>query len=152
MRDARGDRRRERTSAKRFYDRSAVEQSAVDAELAAEVGISEAQLYRTLQEARRTHFLSIHGLTDDQPTLGTLVPTSQDPSPDVAAERKEMSRRLAGAIKELPKRDRMILLLYYDRDLTMKETARVLGITESRVSQLHASALFKLSMELRESS
>lgn len=123
-----------------------------DAELAAEVGISQAQLYRTLQEARRTHFLSIHGLTDDQPALGALVPASRSPSPEAAAERKEMSRRLAAAIKELSERDRMILLLYYDRDLTMKETAHVLGITESRVSQLHASALFKLSMELRESS
>ena len=123
-----------------------------DAELAAEVGISEEQLYRTLQEARRTHFLSIHGLTEDQPTLGRLVPASRDPSPDVAAERREMSRRLAQAMMEMPKRDRMVLLLYYDRDLTMKEAARVLGITESRVSQLHASALFKLSMELRESS
>lgn len=120
-----------------------------DEELAGEVGISEAQLYRTLQEARRTHFLSIHGLTEDQPAFGALVPASRAPSPDVVAEGKEMSRRLAGAIQDMPKRDRMILLLYYDRDLTMREVAEVLGITESRVSQLHASALFKLSMELQ---
>ena len=60
-----------------------------------------------------------------------------------------MLERLARAIRELPKRDRILMLLYYERDLTMKETAQVLGITESRVSQLHASALFKLSMKLR---
>ena len=123
-----------------------------DDELAAEVGVSLEQLYRTLQEARRTHFLSIHGLADEESALGSLVPPDDSPSPLAEAERRELSGRLAGAIRELPERDRHILLLYYDRDLTMKETAEVLGITESRVSQLHASALFKLSMKLKEAS
>ena len=123
-----------------------------DDELAAEVGISLEQLYRTLQEARKTHFLSIHGLVEDEPSMVSLVPPDKAPSPDVEVQRKEMSQRLAKAIKELPKRDRMILLLYYERDLTMKETAQVLDVTESRVSQLHASALFKLSMKLKGSS
>jgi RNA polymerase sigma factor for flagellar operon FliA len=120
-----------------------------DEELAAELGISLEQLYRTLEEARRRHFLSIHGLTDDQPALGTFLPATSSPSPDAQAERKELLQRLGKAIQELQQRDRIILLLYYERDLTMKETAQVLNITESRVSQLHASALFKLSMKLR---
>lgn len=123
-----------------------------DPELAAEVGISLQQLYRVLQEARRMHFLSIHGLSDDGPLMGALVPPDTSPGPEAQAERHELSRRLAQAIRELPKRDRQVVLLYYDRDLTMKETAEVLGITESRVSQLHASAMFKLSMRLKEAS
>ena len=44
-----------------------------------------------------------------------------------------------------------MVLLYYERDLTMKEAAEVLGVTESRVSQLHAAATFKLAMKLRTS-
>ncbi|MCD6364363.1 MAG: FliA/WhiG family RNA polymerase sigma factor [Planctomycetes bacterium] len=123
-----------------------------DTDLAAEVGISVEQLYRTLEEARRSHFMSIHGLTEDGPALSTLIPPDKGLSPEKEVQRREMSLRLAEAVRSLPRRDRMIILLYYERDLTMKETAEVLGITESRVSQLHAGALFKLSMKLRETS
>ncbi len=59
-----------------------------------------------------------------------------------------MLARLTQVIQQLPERDRMIILLYYERDLTMKEVAKVLEVSESRVSQLHASALLKLSMQL----
>ena len=120
-----------------------------DAELAREVGISQEQLYRTFQEARSQHFLSIHGLSDESAAVDALAPVDKSPSPDAQAERKETLGRLTDAIKELPKRDRLLLLLYYERDLTMKEIAEVLSVTESRVSQLHAGALFKLSMKLR---
>ena len=120
-----------------------------DEELAAEAGVSPAQLYRMLQEVRRQHFLSIHGLSDDHPVLGAFVPPDSSPGPDAQVERNEMIQKMTQAIQELPQKDRVILLLYYERDLTMKETGKVLGITESRVSQLHASALFKLSMKLK---
>jgi RNA polymerase sigma factor for flagellar operon FliA len=56
---------------------------------------------------------------------------------------------LTRAIQELPERDRTLVILYYDRDLTMREIAETLEVTESRVSQMHASALFRLSMKLR---
>jgi len=120
-----------------------------DEQLAAEVGISTARLYRVLQEARKQSFLSIHGLSEERPALGGLVPRDPSPDPYRQLERKEMLERLARSLEELPERDRLILLLYYERDLTMNEISKVLEITESRVSQLHASALFKLSMKLR---
>ncbi len=120
-----------------------------DEQLAEELGISRARLYRTLEEARRQNFLSIHGLSQDCPALAALVPPQSQPAPDEQAERKETLERLTEAIRELPERDRIVLLLYYERDLTMKEAAEVLGVSESRISQLHASALFKLAMKLR---
>lgn len=120
-----------------------------DTELAAEAGMTLTRLYKTLEEARKQHFLSIHGLSDDDPALGALTPRDPDPAPDEQVERKELLERLAAAIRELSKRDRLVILLYYERDLTMKEAAEVLGVTESRVSQLHASALFKLAMKLK---
>ena len=119
-----------------------------DEQLAARLGIAPAQLYRTLEEARRQHFLSIHGLTDDKPALEVFLPPERRPGPDEQASRKELLERLAAAIRELPERDRTVILLYYDRDLTMKEAAAVLGVTESRISQLHAGAVFKLAMKL----
>lgn len=120
-----------------------------DEELAAGLGMSTGQLYRILERARKQHFLSIHGLSEESPALGRFIPADRSMSPVAEAERNELLTRLSEAIQELPRRDRTILLLYYERDLTMKETAKVLGITESRVSQLHASALFKLAMKLR---
>jgi RNA polymerase sigma factor for flagellar operon FliA len=120
-----------------------------DEQLAAEVGISQAQLYRTLEEARRRHFLSIHGLSEEDSPLGRLAPSAPGPSPHQQVESRETAERLAKAIGELSERDRKVILLYYERELTMKEIAAVLGITESRVSHLHASALFKLSMKMR---
>ena len=120
-----------------------------DPQLAAAAGISLEQMYRTLEEARKQHFMSIHGLSDEDPALGNLAPQDPAPGPGAAVEHKEMLEKLSQAIGQLPKRDRVLILLYYDRDLTMKEAAAVLGVTESRVSQLHASALFKLSMKLK---
>jgi len=123
-----------------------------DEALADRLGVSLAQLYRTLEEARKQSFLSIHGLSEDHPALGAFVPADPSPSPAAQVERKELLDELARAIRRLPRRQRLVLLLYYERDLTMREVAEVLGITESRVSQLHASALFKLSMKLRRAS
>ncbi|MCE5326295.1 MAG: FliA/WhiG family RNA polymerase sigma factor [Planctomycetaceae bacterium] len=123
-----------------------------DEELAAAMGIPAEQLYRTLTEARQQHFLSLHGLTDEQPLLAPLAPADDSPSPQSQAAHREMVERLAESVKQLSQRDRHILVLYYDQELTMKEIALVLNVTESRVSQLHASAIFKLSMKLRSRS
>ena len=116
--------------------------------MAAEAGISQEQLYRTLAEARRQQFLSIHGLSEDQPLMGGLTPVDGEPSPAQQIERKELKQLLAKAILELPARDRHVLVLYYKEDLTLKEIAQVLKLTEGRVCQIHAAALFKLSVKL----
>jgi len=120
-----------------------------DEELAAQAGITIEKLYKTLEDARRQHFLSIHGLSDDQPALGRLLPADEESSPGPQAERHELLQCLTRAIQELPERDRTLVILYYDRDLTMREIAETLEVTESRVSQMHASALFRLAMKLR---
>jgi RNA polymerase sigma factor for flagellar operon FliA len=119
-------------------------------ELAVDLGISTAQLYRTLEEARRQQFLSIHGLGGEKEGRDCLIPVDDSPAPDRQAERKELVERMTRAMRKLKTRSRHILLLYYERDLTMKEVAEVLEVTESRVSQLHAAALFELSMRMKE--
>jgi RNA polymerase sigma factor for flagellar operon FliA len=120
-----------------------------DQELADRAGLPIEKLYQSLEDARRQHFLSIHGLSEDQPALDSLLAADESESPEPEAERRELLERLTRAIQEMPERDRTLILLYYERDLTMKEVAEVLGITESRVSQMHAAALFRLSMKLR---
>ncbi len=120
-----------------------------DEQTAERAGLTLNRYYHVLEEARRQHFLSIHGLSDEGPALADLVPCDTSPSPAGQAERAELLRRMAQAVRDLPDRDRQVVLLYYERDLTMKEVAAVLGVTESRVSQMHAAALFKLSAKLR---
>ncbi len=121
-----------------------------DEDLAASLEMSLEQLYKVFEEARKQKFLSIHGVDDEQGPVSAFVPPTNEAGPDEKAERQEMLANLSEAIQDLPQRDRIVLLLYYDRDLTMKEAAQVLGVTESRVSQLHASAVFKLSMKLKK--
>jgi RNA polymerase sigma factor for flagellar operon FliA len=120
-----------------------------DEELAAQAEIPIEKLYRTFEDSRRRHFLSFNGLSDDQPSIGAMLPADEATSPEPMAEQRELVSRMADAIQELSERDRTIILLYYDKDLTMKEIAETLGITESRVSQVHAAALFRLGMKLR---
>jgi len=120
-----------------------------DAQIADRAGLSLQAYYRTVEEARRQHFLSIHGLDEESPCLANLIP-AESATPEHQAQKREMIRRLTAAIQDLPERDRHVVLLYYQRDLTMKEVAETLGVTESRVSQVHAGALFRLSMKLQE--
>lgn len=119
-----------------------------DAELAEELGITVDELYKTLENARAQHFVSIDG-GEEYPALSDFLTAANTTSPDRQLEQAELVDKLTEAIQELDKRRRQIILLYYQQHLTMKQIAEVFNITESRVSQLHASALFNLSVKLR---
>ncbi|MHC4192956.1 MAG: FliA/WhiG family RNA polymerase sigma factor [Planctomycetota bacterium] len=121
-----------------------------DAELAKKLGITVDEVYETFGNARAQHFISIDGHGDDNLPLGNLLAIPDTPSPERQAERTELVDKLAEAIQQLSERKRQIILLYYHQHLTMKQIAAVFKITESRVSQLHASALFNLSVKLRQ--
>ncbi len=64
-------------------------------------------------------------------------------------ERQHLYRALVQAIQELSERDRLVVNLYYYEELTLKEISEVLGVSTSRVSQLHAAAVLKLRAALR---
>ena len=121
-----------------------------DDQLAEELGITVDKLYETFESARARHFVSIDGSGEDTPALGDLLTAENSATPVQQVEQAELIDKLAEAIQQLPVRQRQIVLLYYQRHLTMKQIAEVFEITEPRVSQLHASALFNLSVELRQ--
>jgi RNA polymerase sigma factor for flagellar operon FliA len=70
--------------------------------------------------------------------------------PHASLERTELKARLAGALAELPERERHILALYYQQDLTLAEIGAVIGVGESRVSQLRTQAIARLRSLMRE--
>ena len=63
---------------------------------------------------------------------------------------KEIEEIIARAIDELPKKQRLVIALYYYEELTMKEVGMILGITESRVSQIHTQAVIQLKGKLKQ--
>ena len=121
-----------------------------DNELAEKLGITVDKLYETFESARAQHFISIDGFRDNNPPLGNLPAATKAITPDKQVEQTELIDKLTETIQQLPERKRQIIVLYYQQHLTMKQIAEVFKITESRVSQLHASVLFNLSVKLRQ--
>jgi RNA polymerase sigma factor for flagellar operon FliA len=121
-----------------------------DEEIAARLDLPVEKLYRIFEQARSQHFLSIHSLTDTGPALADCLVDSSSDDPGRDLEKAELVEQLAIAIQTLPQSQRHVITLYYQREITMKEIAAVLDVTESRVSQLHSSALVRLSASLRQ--
>ncbi|HQI29144.1 MAG TPA: sigma-70 family RNA polymerase sigma factor, partial [Sedimentisphaerales bacterium] len=121
-----------------------------DDELAQKMGISVEEIEGLYESARAQHFVSIDTIDQEQPALGNLLACADTPAPDSQLERGELMEQLTKAMQELDERRLQIIILYYQQHLTMKQIAEVLEITESRVSQLHASALFSLSTRLEQ--
>jgi len=122
---------------------------ADDEQIADAMNIPLDKLYQIYETARARHFLSISGADDESPALGGLLAAGGS-APGDRMEREEMRKLLAQAIKELPDKQRQIILLYYHRELTMKQVSEAMDLTESRISQLHAAALFKLSVRMKQ--
>ncbi len=121
-----------------------------DEQLAEKLGVTLEEVYELFENARARHFISLDTLDTEQPTLGDFLAMAETDAPDRLLEKAELVEELARAMRELDERRLQILVLYYHEHLTMKQIAEVLEITESRVSQLHASALFCLSARLEQ--
>jgi RNA polymerase sigma factor for flagellar operon FliA len=119
-------------------------------ELAEKLGISVDKVYELFETARAHHFVSMDGFGQDRPALCEFLASTDTAGPDSRIERTELIDKLTKAIQQLDQKRRQIILLYYHQHLTMKQIADIMSITESRVSQLHASAIFNLSVKLRK--
>ena len=121
-----------------------------DEELARRLNVPIEALCGLFESARAQHFVSIDGLAGEQPVLGEVLAAADTAAPEGRLERAELLDQLTEAMQELDQRRLQVIVLYYHQQLTMKQIATVLDITESRVSQLHASALFSLSVKLEQ--
>jgi RNA polymerase sigma factor for flagellar operon FliA len=124
---------------------------ASDSEIAAEMDISVAEYHDLLKDSVESRLFSFEELTssDGDDTPGQQV-TGDDLGPSVHGEKNAFKSALANAISTLPEREKLVLALYYDEELNLKEIGEVLGVSESRVSQIHSQAAHRLRGRLRD--
>lgn len=117
---------------------------AKDGEVAEKLGIPLSEYHEIVRDATQCQVLSIEGYGKDDDDDNGIETASGDATPDQAVERDAFQEALAAAIAELPERERLVMSLYYDDELNLREIGEVLNVTESRVCQLHGQALLRL--------
>jgi len=122
---------------------------AKEKEVAEEIGVSTDR-YRQILLEMNSSVLSLDAplgspSQDDEVTsLSELLEDQTAPGPVEQAEQQELTEMLSAAIKGLPEREKLLLVLYYQQELTMKEISKILSVSESRVCQLHMQAVMRL--------
>jgi len=125
-----------------------------DEEVAKEMGLSLDQFHETLNETKSIPIFSLEDLgiakeSGDQQSLLDCLAGKADADPQTQVRLVELKEIIAKAIDALPEKERLMVSLYYYEELTMKEIGAVLDITESRVSQIHSKAVYRLRTKLK---
>ena len=128
--------------------------SPEDQEVAKEMGVSLEQFHATLNETKSIPVFSLDDLgiakdSGEQQSLLDCLAGKADADPQTQIRLIELKEIIAKAIDTLPEKERLMVSLYYYEELTMKEIGAVLEITESRVSQIHSKAVYRLRTKLK---
>ncbi|AIN93683.1 RNA polymerase sigma factor WhiG [Treponema putidum] len=127
--------------------------SASNEEIAHAMGLDIEEYNSLLLKISGTNVISLTDLrfsNDDSEefSVGDIIESPSSLNPDVIVEREDTKRVISEALKELPEREKKVLIMYYYEDMTLREIGEVLHVTESRVSQIHTSANVKLKAKL----
>jgi RNA polymerase sigma factor FliA len=122
---------------------------ARDTEVAERLGITLGEYYQVLQDANTHRIFSLEEVVTpvEEVTEGL---TGKSPCPLENTEYSDFKEALARAISSLPERERLVLSLYYDEELNLREIGEVLGVSESRICQIHVQALIRLRARMSE--
>ncbi|WP_140634868.1 RNA polymerase sigma factor FliA [Methylibium rhizosphaerae] len=123
-----------------------------ESEIAKEMGISLAEYQELLGKVRGTQLVYLEDMSGDDGDADYLDRHVADESENPLAQLQDRRMRsaLVEAIKTLPEREQYVMSMYYEHDMNLKEIAAVLGVTESRVCQLHSQTIARLRVKLRE--
>jgi RNA polymerase sigma factor for flagellar operon FliA len=122
-------------------------------EIAAAMGIGLDEYHQLLEEVHTFSFVSLNESWEDDEgscaSLLDLVPDHNAINPQKQLQSKELHEILGNSIDTLPEKERIVITLYYHEELNLKEIGEVLGLTESRVSQLHSQAIVRLRSKMK---
>ena len=133
-----------------------LQRAPTEEELAAKLGCTEEELQTSLLEISNSSVYALDELwtvsdaSGDQVSLLDTIADDRAPDPQEALATSEVKDRLTEAIASLPEREQLVVALYYYENLTLREIGEVLGVTESRVSQLHTKAVMRLKSGLQQ--
>lgn len=127
---------------------------ATDEEVAETMGLGLDDFYKLLDETKSVSFMDIEFLRQkateaNDPTLAETF-AMDDRDPFMAINLAQIRELIANAISDLPEKEKLTVSLYYQDELTMKEIGEVMGYTESRISQMHSKAMFRLRAKLKK--
>ncbi|MFD5561550.1 RNA polymerase sigma factor WhiG [Kitasatospora griseola] len=127
-----------------------------DPEVAAEMGIALDELHTIFSQLSLANVVALDELLHsageggDRLTLMETLPDNGADNPVEIAEDRELRRLLASAVNTLPEREKTVVTLYYYEGLTLAEIGQVLGVTESRVSQIHTKSVLQLRAKMSD--
>jgi RNA polymerase sigma factor FliA len=122
-----------------------------ETEISAELGVALEEYQQLLNNLKGLEIGTLHAehSEDSGDEELTYIPGRPEEDPLFCCLRGELTEKLTGAIEQLPERERLVMTLYYYEELTMREIGLALGVVESRVSQIHASAVLHLRAALK---
>ncbi|MFR9731289.1 RNA polymerase sigma factor WhiG [Saccharopolyspora sp. MS10] len=130
-----------------------LQRHATDVELADELEVSAEELHDLFAQLQMTSVVALDDLisgSSGPASLAETLPDDRAEDPVAALVDRDSRRQLAEAVERLSDRDRVVVTLYYFENLTLAEIGKVLGVTESRVCQLHTRAVLRLRGKLTE--
>lgn len=116
---------------------------AKSTEIAQRLGISVDEYHKILADSSSSRLFSLEE-TLDEPSIYRAPPKSASATPEQELHNSQFRGQLAAEIEQLPERERLVLSLYYERELNLKEIGQVLDVSESRVCQIHGQAMLRL--------
>jgi RNA polymerase sigma factor for flagellar operon FliA len=123
--------------------------SPTDSEVAEKLGVEQDRWRQMMVDLRNVGLISASTRSNDGEDLPPPdFPSTPETQPDIMCGREQLRSMLSVAMKGLPERYQKVVVLYYTNEMTMKEIGGILGINESRVSQIHKSALEKMAVAL----
>jgi len=123
---------------------------ALDHEVASELAISIDDYHAMLKDSTATRLFSMDELVAPDERIEQTEEDREKSNPLTGLQQDSMKSQLAQAISTLQEREQMVLSLYYDEELNLREIGEVLGVSESRVSQIHSQATHRLRSRLQE--
>ncbi len=124
----------------------------VESEIAKEMGLGLTEYQELLGKVRGTQLIYLEDMSGDDGDSDYLDRhvAHEGSDPLSLLQDHKMREALVEAIKVLPEREQYVMSMYYEQDMNLKEIAAVLGVTESRVCQLHSQSIARLRVKLRE--